>query len=135
MITNALNIAYELGTLPQVSVIMLGGILRPTSHSLVGPHAEQALRDLNADHLFLGVDGMDPEVGPSTPDILEAQLNALMIKVSREVTVVADSSKFQRRSLSVIARVEMLRRVITDDQVEPGVVSALRSHGVEVLVV
>jgi DeoR family transcriptional regulator of aga operon len=135
VITNALNIAYELGAVPQVSVIMLGGILRPTSHSLVGPHAEQALRDLNADHLFLGVDGLDPEVGPSTPDLLEAQLNALMIRVSREITVVADSSKFQRRSLSVIARVENLRRVITDDQVEPAVVTALRSHGVEVMVV
>lgn len=135
VITNALNIAYELGTLPQVSVIMLGGILRPTSHSLVGPHAEQALRDLNADHLFLGVDGMDPDIGPSTPDLLEAQLNALMIRISRDVTAVADSSKFQRRSLSVIARVEAIRRVITDSQVEPGVVDVLRSHGVEVLVV
>lgn len=35
-------------------------------YSLVGPHAEQALRGLNADRLFLGVDGLDPEIGRIT---------------------------------------------------------------------
>ena len=60
---------------------------------------------LNADHLFLGVDGLDPEIGLTTPDVLEAQLNSLMIRMAREVTVVADSSKFSKRSLSVIAGV------------------------------
>ena len=102
VITNALNIAMELANLPHVRVIMIGGILRHMSYSLVGPHAEQTLRGLNADRLFLGVDGLDPEIGLSTPDVLEAQLNAMMIRVSREVIVVADSSKFERRSLSVI---------------------------------
>ena len=102
VITNALNIAMELANLPFVSVIMLGGMLRQMSYSLVGPHAEQILTDLNADHAFLGVDGLDPESGLSTPDVFEAKLNALRIRVSRQVTVVADSSKLGQRSLSVI---------------------------------
>src|SRR6266536_3573520 len=87
VITNALNIAMELANLPHVRVIMIGGILRQMSYSLVGPHAEQTLRGLNADRLFLGVDGLDPEIGLTTPDVLEAQLNAMMIRVARETVV------------------------------------------------
>jgi DeoR family transcriptional regulator, aga operon transcriptional repressor len=135
VITNALNIAMELANLSHVRVIMIGGILRQMSYSLVGPHAEHALRGLLADRLFLGVDGLDPEIGLSTPDVLEAQLNASMIRASREVIVVADSSKFQRRSLSVIAKLDSVHKVITDDRVSPEMVAALQAHGVEVIVV
>jgi DeoR family transcriptional regulator, aga operon transcriptional repressor len=135
VITNALNIAMELANLPHVRVIMIGGILRHMSYSLVGPHAEQTLRGLNADRLFLGVDGLDPEIGLSTPDVLEAQLNASMIRVSREVIVVADSTKFQRRSLSVIAPLDQVHKVITDDRVSAEMVAALKAHNVGVVIV
>jgi DeoR family transcriptional regulator, aga operon transcriptional repressor len=135
VITNALNIAVELASLPHVRVIMIGGILRQISSSTVGPQAEQMLRGLYADRLFLGVDGLDPAVGLSTPDVLEAQLNALMIKVSREVTAVADSSKFFRRTLSLIAGLDEVHRIITDDKVDPHIVASLRARNLEVMVV
>jgi DeoR family transcriptional regulator of aga operon len=77
---------------------MLGGLMRHVSGSFVGPQAERAIQELHADHFFLGVDGIDPEMGLSTPDLLEAQLNAAMIKVAQDVSVVADASKIGRRS-------------------------------------
>jgi DeoR family transcriptional regulator of aga operon len=135
VITNALNIAMELATVPFVRVIMVGGILRQMSYSLAGPHAEQTLRQLHADRLFLGVDGLDPDIGLMTPDVLEAQLNAAMVHVSREVVVVADASKFERRSLSVIAKVEAVHKVITDTRADPVKVAALRARSVEVVTV
>jgi DeoR family transcriptional regulator, aga operon transcriptional repressor len=135
IITNALNIAMELANLPHLRVIMIGGILRQMSYSTVGPQAEQILRALNADRLFLGVDGLDPAIGLTTPDVLEAQLNGLMIRVAREVTAVADSSKFHRRSLSVIADVSEVHRVITDDGADPKLVATLRGRNIEVMVV
>jgi DeoR family transcriptional regulator of aga operon len=135
VITNALNIAMELAGLPHVRLIMIGGILRQMSYSLCGPAAEHALRSLHADRLFLAVDGLDPEIGLMTPDVLEAQLNTVMIQVSREVVVVADSSKFQRRSLSVIAKLDAVHKVITDSGASPEVLAALRARNVEVIVV
>jgi DeoR family transcriptional regulator of aga operon len=135
VITNALNVAMELAALPHVQLIMIGGILHQMSYSLSGPHAEQTLRGLYADRLFLGVDGLDPEIGLMTPDVLEAQLNAVMIQVSRETVVVADAAKFQRRSLSVISRIEAVHKVITDTGATPEMVAALRARNVEVLVV
>jgi DeoR family transcriptional regulator, aga operon transcriptional repressor len=135
VITNGLNIAMQLAGLPHVRVIMIGGLLRQMSYSTVGPQAEQMLSGLTAHHLFLGVDGLDPEIGLTTPDVHEAQLNALMIRVSRQVTVVADASKFAQRSLSVIAGFSDIDRLITDHRADPQLVSALRAQDIDVTIV
>lgn len=135
VVTNALNIALELSGMTTVRVMMLGGLLRPTSYSLAGPDAEQTLSKLSADRLFLGVDGLDPEVGVTTPDPQEAALNALMIRVSREVVAVLDASKLGQRSLSVIAPVEDLDVIITDTSAPREYVDALRERGVQTMLV
>ena len=135
MITNGLHIALELGAIPAIRVMMLGGLLRASSQSLVGSGAEQMLAQLSADRLFLGVDGIDPEIGVTTPDPQEATLNALMIRVSREVVGVFDSSKFGQRSLSVIAPLSGLHKVISDTAAAPEYVEALESAGVGVTLV
>ena len=132
VITNALNIAMLLADVPSVRLIMPGGILRPESNSLSGHMAEAALANLQADRLFLGADGLDPERGVMTPHLPEAHLNARMIAISRQVIVVADSSKLLRRNISLIARVEQLHMLITNAGANPDVVSELRRRGVEV---
>lgn len=133
VITNALNIALELSGLQGVRVMMLGGMLRPTSYSLTGPDAEQALSKLSADRLFLGVDGLDPQVGVTTPDPQEATLNAKMVQAARESIAVLDASKLGQRSLSVIAPVEDIQVVITDTSAPHEAIEALRERGVQVM--
>ena len=135
VITNALNIALELAEAEGISMIVVGGLLRRASSSFVGPQAERMLEDLHADHLFLAVDGLHPEDGFSTPDILEAQLNNVMIRVSNQVTVVADASKFGRRSLSLIGKINCAQRIITDSRVSNEVAASLRAKGLEVVIV
>lgn len=135
VITNALNIAMELTGLVGVRVMMLGGLLRPTSYSLTGPQAEQTLSKLSANRLFLGVDGLDPQVGVTTPDPEEATLNALMVRVSRETVAVVDASKLGQRSLSVIVPVEQLHTVITDRGAPHAELDSLRERGVQVILV
>jgi len=135
VITNALNIANELSGLEWVSLIMTGGMLRHKSGSFTGPHAHETLRDLNADHLFLGADAIDVEAGLTTPDILGAQVALRMIELAREVTAVVDASKFGRHSLTLSGKIEDLDRVITDSRVNPEHIDALRRRGIEVILV
>ncbi|HXD83662.1 MAG TPA: DeoR/GlpR family DNA-binding transcription regulator [Rudaea sp.] len=135
VVTNGLHIALELGAIPAIRVMMLGGLLRASSHSLVGPGAEQMLAQLSADRLFLGVDGIDPEVGVTTPDPQEAALNALMIRMARQTVAVFDASKLGQRSLSVIAPVSALSAVITDVSADARYVKALKESGVTVRLV
>ena len=133
VITNALNIGMELADLPGVSLIMIGGLLRPVSYSFVGPQAEAMMNEFHANRLFLAVDGFDLESGPSTPDVLEAQLNNVMIRSAREVNVVTDFSKLGRRSVSRIGPFERIRRLITDNRAPQEFTEGLRKRGIEVI--
>ncbi|MGH8140566.1 MAG: DeoR/GlpR family DNA-binding transcription regulator [Steroidobacteraceae bacterium] len=135
VITNALNLAALLMDIPAVRLIVPGGILRRESNSLSGPMAEAALANLQADRLYLGADGLDPEIGVMTPHLQEAELNAKMIRISRQVVVVADSSKLIRRNIALIAKVEQIHMLITDRAAPAEAVEELRRRGVEVRLV
>ncbi len=135
VITNALNIATELADSPGIMLIMLGGLLRQISSSFVGPQAEAMLAELHADRLFLAVDGFNLEIGPSTPDVLEAHLNEGMMDAARETTIVADFSKLGRRSVSRIGSIERVHRLITDAHAAPSFIDSVREKGIDVIVV
>ena len=134
IVTNAVNIAAELsGT--SVEVILTGGTLRKNSFSLVGPIAEETLHRLHADLLFLGVDGFDVHYGLSTPNLLEAKVNRVMVEIAKRKVAVCDASKFGRRSLSLIAPTSALDEVITDRGTPKADVRALKKAGIEVTLV
>jgi DeoR family transcriptional regulator, aga operon transcriptional repressor len=134
IITNAVNIAAELAG-SEFEVILTGGTLRRNSFSLVGPVAEETLRKLNADILFLGVDGFDVHYGLSTPNLLEAKVNRAMIEVARVTVAVCDSSKFGKRSLSSIAPPTAVHHLITDRGIPKSDLASLKKVGVQVQVV
>jgi DeoR family transcriptional regulator, aga operon transcriptional repressor len=132
VITYALNIASILSEAPGLLLVMVGGILRQESSAFIGPHAEQIMESLHADHCFLSTVGLDVEVGLTTLDIMEAQLNRRMIQAASQVTVLADSSKFGHRSLSLISDFRSIQRVITDTGAPVAEVEKLRARGIEV---
>lgn len=134
IVTNAVNIAAELSG-AAIEVILTGGTLRKNSFSLVGPIAEETLRRLHADILFLGVDGFDVQYGLSTPNLLEAKVNRVMVEVARRTVAVCDSSKFGRRSLSLIVPPTALHGVITDRAAPKPDLRILRKSGIEVTIV
>jgi DeoR family transcriptional regulator of aga operon len=135
VMTNAVNIATELAGSSHISVMLTGGSLREHSFSLVGPQAESTLHEFYFDKLFLGADGFDLEVGLTTPNQLEAHLNAIMIKVSKETIMVTDSSKFGRKSLCRISGPGNISRVITDEGINREYFDHLVDQGVEVILV
>src|SRR5579883_1216108 len=134
VITNAINIAADLaGT--DFDVILTGGTLRKNSFSLVGPLAEDVLDEMHADILFLGVDGFDTEIGLTTPNVLEARVNRAMVKAAKKVVAVCDSSKFNRRSLSLIVGTAAIDHVITDSNLSPEEIKAIQDAGIETTIV
>jgi DeoR family transcriptional regulator of aga operon len=134
VITNAVNIAAELsGT--DFEVLLTGGSLRKNSFSLVGPLAEDMLRDMHADILFLGVDGFDLEVGLTTPNVMESRVNRAMVKAASTVVAVCDSTKFNRRSLSKIVDATAIHHVITDSNLPKETADALRSLNIKLTLI
>jgi len=134
VITNALNIANQVALNQNINLIIPGGNLRKNSLSLVGSLAERSLKNFYVDKVFIGVDGFDTRQGISTPNIDEANLNQIMIDISKEVIVVADSTKFLRRSLAFICTTDKISTVVTDDGIREEDKRALESAGVRVIV-
>lgn len=135
IITYALNVAMRLSDAPNISLMLIGGIFRHVSNALVGPQAEQMISGLHADHCFLTTVGIDAAIGVTTLDILEAQLDAKILSAARQVTILADSTKFGHRSLALIAGVDRLHRIITDNGAPQETIEEFRARGVEVVVV
>lgn len=134
VITNAFNIANQLINSQNINIIVPGGTLRKNSHSLVGPLAEKSIRNFYVDKVFLGVDGFDTTQGAFTPNIEEASLNQIMIEISKEVILVADSSKFKRRSLAFICPVTKIDIVVTDEHISREDQNRLADLGVKVII-
>ncbi len=134
VITNAMNIASELIN-SDVKVILIGGSLIKETSTLVGPLADDTLRKISADKLFLGVDGIDFSGGLTTPDIYEAHTSSVMMQVSGDVILVVDSSKFGRRSLGVISKVKDINTLITTKKLSATELDKLKKENIEVIIV
>jgi DeoR family transcriptional regulator of aga operon len=134
IITNALNIVNQLVSLSKFNVIVPGGYLRNTALSLIGPLAEKNLRGFCVDKVFVGVDGLDTRVGAYTPNLDEAHLNEIMIEISQEIILVADSSKFNKKSLAFICPLGTIDTVITDPMASREDIKRMEDAGIKVLI-
>jgi len=101
------------GAAGRVTVVLTGGVRTP-SDSLVGPVADQAIRSLHFDVLFLGVHGISAEAGLSTPNLAEAETNRHLMRSARRVVVVADHTKWGTVGLSSFASLGQVDTLITD---------------------
>ncbi len=135
VITPSYRIAGLLTENPHSRVILTGGILRPGELSLVGRMAEDAFRNFFVDKLFLGVGGIDLDAGLTEYNIEDALVKQAMLRSAREVTVVADASKFGRVAFAAVAPLEKITRIITDDSLSPDIVSVLQERDIEVILV
>ncbi|MEP0355219.1 transcriptional repressor AgaR [Paraglaciecola sp.] len=135
IVTNGLNILNELSHHEKLNVMLLGGTLRRKSQSFFGSCAENTLRDLHVDKLFLGVDGFHMERGITTHFEAEALLNKLMCRVASEVIVVTDSSKFGQVCLHKILEPAGVRRIVTDQNIPQDYLDGLKRLGIEVTIV
>lgn len=135
VLTAAMNITQALLGHKEVEIVQLGGVVRKSSSSVVGPYAEQMLKDFACSKLFLGVDGIDLEFGLTTTNMLEAHLNQVMMKSAHKTIVVADSSKFGRKGFGKICDFDAVDVIITDSGINPAYVKKIEELGVKLVVV
>jgi DeoR family transcriptional regulator of aga operon len=135
IMTNGLNIAYELAKDRSIEVMMTGGTLRKKSASFYGRQAEESLRSLRFNTLFLGVDGFDIKTGITTYFEPEASLNRIMCAVSSQVIAVTDSSKFQKNSVHVVTDISNITHVITDSGIPDSVANELEKRDIKLHIV
>jgi len=129
IITNGINIAAELLDARDCEVFIVGGTVRGESASINGRFAEEMFDQFSADKLFLSGAGCDLDFGVSGANLEETMVNRAMLRISREIILVADASKFSRRSMSRIAPFSEIDTVISDKSLSGDIQTKLRSSG------
>lgn len=100
-------------------VILLGGEVNSQQQSISGPLCASMLEKFHVDKAFISVGGLSLTHGISDYDLNESIISQMMIAVSKEVIVLADSSKIGVKAFYQIAALEAVD-VIISEQEKPG---------------
>ncbi|MCF0175314.1 MAG: DeoR/GlpR transcriptional regulator [Bacteroidales bacterium] len=135
VITASVPVSQVLSQSRSIDVIQLGGQVRESALSVVGPFAENMLGYFNASKLFIGADGVDLDFGITTTNMMEANLNRMMMDCAQKTILLVDSSKFGKRGFSKICGIDKIDQIITDEKIPQKYLEALQELGIEVTVV
>lgn len=134
ILTNGLNLCYELVKYPALSVFSTGGRLNKDDMSFQGRVAQDVTSRFHASKAILGASGVSLERGVTTPSEEKAELKKVMMQSSSQVIIVADSSKIGYASFIEVCPVDEIDTIVTDDLISPEAGAKLRARGIEVLV-
>jgi DeoR/GlpR family transcriptional regulator of sugar metabolism len=132
VVTNSLQAAHELaGRGPRL--ILIGGELRRLSQTVVGPMTRLVLQELHLDKAFMGTIGFTLKEGLTTTDPGEAFTKEMVMSRSRQVFVLADSSKAGKLSFARAGGWDKVHALITDKQVDPQFAKELVKTGIKLV--
>lgn len=135
VITASVYVVLHLIHNKNIEILQLGGYIRHSSASVIGSYAAQILSNVSCSKLFLGVDGIDFDYGLSTTSLEEAQLNQKMLASAQRTIVLADSSKFGKKSFAKICDISDINEIITDSGISSFNKKKLEEKGVKVTII
>lgn len=132
IVTNSIEVALELGCQPTFRVILLGGEINAQYAFTYGNDALEELKNYKADYAILSMDGVCSEVGLTTLHVEEAIIDRAMIDRSRNVLVVADSTKYDHEGFSFVTDFSKINSWITDNNLSDEIAEKIKNKGVNV---
>lgn len=133
IVTNNLALLPFLAAEPALELIVLGGALRATSMSTVGPLAVETLRRITADRVIMSADGLVAGRGLCEASLDQVALKSLMMEQAREVVVLAHSSKLGRAEQPAWAPLPPRWTLVTDMSASPEQKRRCTESGAQIL--
>ncbi|MGJ5204479.1 DeoR/GlpR family DNA-binding transcription regulator [Bradyrhizobium sp. HKCCYLR20261] len=134
IITNNLALLPFLAKAPAIEIVVLGGALRTTSMSTMGPLASDALRRITADRAIMSADGVVTGRGLCEADLDQVALKSLMMQQARELIVLADAGKLGRAEQDAWAPLPPRWTLVTDDGASEAQRAAFAEAGARVVI-
>ena len=113
VVTNSLPVANLFASEARTDLVLLGGYVSPRTGVCLGPYANELLGRLHVTTTVLSAAGIAAE-GLFNAHLLLAETEQAMLRVASRVIVVADSSKFGRKSLTLVAGLDSIDVVVSD---------------------
>ncbi len=125
IITYDLFIASSIIYDPSTTVIVTGGVRRDGFNILVGPIAEELLRQVRVNKAFIGADAVDFTQGITNATFTEVSIKRLIIEAANEVILVADHSKFGKLALAKVCSLDQVDHIVTDQKVDDSILQGI----------
>ncbi|MCU6794502.1 DeoR/GlpR family DNA-binding transcription regulator [Paenibacillus sp. WQ 127069] len=135
VITYSIPIAYELIKKTNIQIFLIGGYLDRHSLGNTGTPAEKMLEGYHVDKFFFSCQGFDLQRGISEPYEAHVQLKKSIASISDQLILLADSSKFQRKSLVRLIGLEEVSMLVTDNHMPVEALQEMDSSDINVVVV
>jgi DeoR/GlpR family transcriptional regulator of sugar metabolism len=135
VVTSGINTALELNEHPDITVILLGGIVKRGSFSLEGSLGVSILDQIHIDLMFTSANGFSLEAGLTDFSVYEVELKKAMVNASKKVVALLDHTKFNQNSISSFAFLDEIDVIITDCDLSYDYREKLESRQVEVMTV
>jgi DeoR family transcriptional regulator of aga operon len=133
VITNSLPVLNTLAGLKEITVISLGGMLRDSELSFIGHITEQALAEVRVDKVIVGTRGLSLEHGLTNDYLQETLTDRAILKIGREVIIVADYSKVNRVATALLAPLNAMNTLVTDTNADRKFLQAIKKQGIQVV--
>jgi DeoR/GlpR family transcriptional regulator of sugar metabolism len=114
VVTNSLPVANLFASESRTDLVLLGGYVSPRTGVCLGPYANELLGRLHVTTTVLSAAGISEE-GLFNAHLLLAETEQAMLKAASRVMVVADSSKFGRKSLTLVSGLDAIDIFVSDD--------------------
>jgi len=132
VVTNSLPIANLLGSAPSIELIFVGGYIYPRTGVALGPITRQTLAGLHFSKVFMGAAGITEE-GLYNANVLLVEAQQQMMSSGDEVVVVADHTKFGRRSLARLCGLDQINRIVGDADLDARWQEVVRGSGTDII--
>lgn len=134
VITNNLNVAAILADSADCEVLVAGGVVRSRDHGIVGETTVDFIRQFRVDLAVIGISGIEQDGTLRDYDLREVKVAQTIIAQSREVWLAADHSKFDRRAMIELARLDQIDVLYTNAAPPPPYATLLQEAGVQCVI-
>jgi DeoR/GlpR family transcriptional regulator of sugar metabolism len=134
VVTNALTVAQELAAADDATVVVTGGVMRPSELSLIGHITEQSLHEIRVDKVIIGIPALSLAKGLTNDYLHEVVTDRRIIELAPELIVVADHTKLGISCSAFVAPATRVNTLVTDSHADPAILDAFREAGLCVIV-
>lgn len=130
--TSGPNVAVELSKKISPSISLTGGLLNRANLSVSGPQAIQFIDELNIDTAFLAASAYSSEAGFTCGNFNECELKKRIVKKSKKIILLIDSSKFNKSMPFTFAGMDEIDLMITEKCPEADILNSGKLCNVEI---
>lgn len=113
---------------PNITLVVLPGILQRRTNSLMDNSTAQALSNYQCSKAFLGVSGITDDGRLNVSSYTEKDIKQMAVRQSRRSFLLADSGKFGEYNLLSYGSIDSMDTIITDDGIPQEYIDFCTEH-------